>query len=75
MKQSIIRLTIYVTIAAGLTIVLLTSCSTSNLAHKPSNREIRRAMSYSTWEYALPVVSMPEHTVSPFKHARIVLDK
>lgn len=53
----------------------LASCSSRSLAHTPSNREIRRAMSYSTWEYAQPAVSMPEHAVSPFKHAVIVLDK
>lgn len=53
----------------------VSSCSTSNLAHKPSSREIRRAMSYSTWEYAQPTVSMPKHSISPFKHAVIVQDK
>jgi hypothetical protein len=34
----------------------VSSCSTSNLAHKPSKREIRKAMSYSTSDYAMPRV-------------------
>jgi hypothetical protein len=29
----------------------LMSCSTRQIAHTPSHREIRRAMEYSTWEY------------------------
>jgi len=62
-------------IAIILVAATVSSCSTSNLAHKPSKREIRRAMSYSTWEYAQPAVSMPAHSVSPFKHAVIVVDK
>ena len=34
----------------------VSSCSTSNLAHKPSRREIREAMSYSTSDYTMPHV-------------------
>jgi len=34
----------------------VSSCSTSNLAHKPSRREIREAMSYSTSDYTMPRV-------------------
>jgi hypothetical protein len=66
----LITLVVVATILAS-----LASCSTRSIAHTPSKREIRKAMSYSTWEYAQPAVSMPAHSVSPFKHAVIVLDK
>jgi hypothetical protein len=29
----------------------LMSCSTRQITHTPSHREIKRAMKYSTWEY------------------------
>ena len=55
--------------------VLVSSCSTSNLAHTPSRREIRKAMSYSTSDYAMPEVKMGAGAVSPYKYATIELEK
>jgi hypothetical protein len=35
---------------------MMTSCSSTKIAHCPSNREIKRAMKYSTDEYKMPYV-------------------
>lgn len=50
---------------------LASSCSTRSIAHTPSKREIRKAMSYSTSEYAMPEVKTGPSSVSPYKHARV----
>ena len=52
MKQLLAIKTII--LLAIIAIIALSSCSTSNLAHKPSRREIREAMSYSTSDYTMP---------------------
>jgi hypothetical protein len=35
---------------------IMTSCSSTKIAHTPSKREIKRAMKYSTSEYIMPHV-------------------
>ena len=48
---------------------LMTSCSsTQSIAHTPSKREIRKAMSYSTSEYAMPGVYSNTGTVGQSKY-------
>jgi hypothetical protein len=32
----------------------LMSCSTRQITHRPTHREIKRAMKYSTWKYIHP---------------------
>ena len=35
---------------------IMTSCSSTKIAHTPTKREIKRAMKYSTSEYIMPHV-------------------
>ena len=67
MKQLLAIKTII--LLAIIAIVALSSCSTRSLAHTPSKREIRKAMSYSTSEYAMPDTYMGPGSVSPYKYA------
>ena len=47
-------------VITGMAFVMITfmmaSCSSTQIAHRPSNREIKRAMKYSTSEYKMPYV-------------------
>jgi hypothetical protein len=47
-------------VITGMAFVMLTfmmaSCSSTKITHRPSNREIKRAMKYSTDEYKMPYV-------------------
>ena len=64
------RLTVMFFCFLGLILItIFTSCSTRSLAHTPSKREIRKAMSYSTSEYATPDTYMGPGSVSPYKYA------
>lgn len=45
-----------IAIAAVLFIALTSCSSTSSICHKPSKREINKAMKHSSWEYSLPEV-------------------
>ena len=51
----------------------LTSCSTRQIAHTPSNKEIKRAMRYSTSDYYLP--QMPDNAVSNKSHFTFTYNK
>jgi hypothetical protein len=53
--------------------VMMSSCSTSRVpnVHTPSKREIRKAMRYSTSEYALPQVPLPPHSRSPYADMQV----
>ena len=57
-------------LAIGL-VAALASCSTRSITHTPSKREIRKAMRYSTSEYAMPQVPMPAHSKSPYADMHI----
>ena len=74
-EQSLSGLVLMLIIAVMLIASSLMSCSTRSIAHTPSKREIRKAMSYSTWEYAQPAVSMPHYTQSPFKKAVVEVNR
>ena len=75
-SQSLSGLALMLIIALMLVANSLMSCrGTKYIAHTPSKRDINRAMSYSTWEYAQPEVSTGHSSKSRFKHAVVVLDK
>lgn len=74
-EQSLSGLVLMLIIALMLVANSLMSCSTRSIAHTPSKREIRKAMSYSTWEYSQPEVSTPRHMQSRFKHAVVVVNR
>jgi hypothetical protein len=74
-EQSLSGLVLMLIIAVMLIASSLMSCSTRSIAHTPSKREIRKAMSYSTWEYSQPRVSMPRHMESRFKHAVVEVNR
>ena len=46
----------------------MSSCSTSKIAHTPSKRDIKRAMSYSTSDYAVP--HMKSNTEMEYRYDR-----
>lgn len=35
-------------------LVFLTSCTSTQICHKPTKREINKAMRYADWEYKIP---------------------
>lgn len=74
-EQSLSGLALMLIIAVMLIANSLMSCSTRSIAHTPSKREIRKAMSYSTWEYSQPEVSTPHHMQSRFKKAVVVVNR
>lgn len=37
-------------------LIFLPSCTTNKICSKPTRREIKKAMSYSTWKYVVPSI-------------------
>ena len=39
-----------------LILIFLASCTTNKICSKPTRKELKKAMSYSTWKYVVPSI-------------------